>query len=229
MQPIEVRTLTADEAVALERLAHSRTAPTRAVERAQIVWQAHRGALAGEIAATCGVDPETVRRWVKRFNAQGLAGLEDRPRTGRPPTYPPAQVAEIIAAALTKPQALGLAFASWTLDRLVAYLAEQKGIAMKRTRLDEVLRAEGLRWRKHETWFGERVDPAFAEKRGSSRTSTPRRLRAVPSSASTRWGPSRRRASPDAARTSSVPPKLLAPSGPISSRQRTTLSAGGPV
>jgi hypothetical protein len=50
------------------------------------------------------------------------------------------------------------------LDRLAAYVQEAKGIAMKRSRIDELLRAEGLRWRNQETWFGERVDPAFAEK-----------------------------------------------------------------
>jgi transposase len=175
MQPIELRTLTADEALALERLAHSRTASARTVERARILWAAHQGDGVGQIAVARGVDPETVRRWVRRFNTHGLVGLEDRPRPGRRPTYSAEQVAEIIAAALTKPDTLGLPFAMWTLDRLVTYLAEQKGIAMKRTRLDEVLHAEGLRWRKHEPWFGERVDPAFAEKRGSSRSSTPAR------------------------------------------------------
>src|SRR3712207_1818915 len=36
---------------------------------------------------------------------------------------------------------------------------------IKRSRIDEILLKEGLRWRRHETWFGERVDPAFAEKR----------------------------------------------------------------
>lgn len=220
MQPLEVRALTKDERLALERLAHSRTAPARAVERARIIWRAHAGATAGEIAAARGVDPETVRRWLKRFNAHGLAGLEDRPRRGRPPTYPPEQVAEIVAAALTKPQALGLAFGCWTLDRLVAYLAEQKGIAMKRTRLDEVLRAEGLRWRKHETWFGERVDPAFAEKRGSSSGSIPPRPQVASSSASMRWGPSRRRASPDAPSSELRRPSTASPSAP--GRRSTT-------
>lgn len=97
MQPIELRGLTADEGPALERLAHSRTAPARSVERARIIWDAHGGAGVGEIAAARGVDPETVRRWVKRFNARGLVGLEDRPRRGRRPTYSPAQIAEIIA------------------------------------------------------------------------------------------------------------------------------------
>jgi transposase len=70
---------------------------------------------------------------------------------------------------------LGLPFASWTLDRLEAYLNEQKGIAIKRSRIDELLLSEGLRWRKQETWFGERVDPEFAEKRGPSPNSTKHR------------------------------------------------------
>ena len=79
------------------------------------------------------------------------------------------------AAAPADPRRLGLPFASWTLDRLAAFLREHKGIAMRRSRIDEVLLAEGLRWRRQETWFGERVDPEFAEKRGGSRRSTPRR------------------------------------------------------
>jgi transposase len=196
MQPIALRPLTAEEAQSLERLAHSRTAPARAVERARIIWAVHQGEGGGAIATARGVDPETVRRWLKRFNTCGLPGLEDRPRPGRHPTYSPEQVAEIIAVALTKPAALGQPFAAWTLDRLVAYLAEQKGITMKRTRLDEVLRAEGLRWRKQDSWFGERVDPAFAEKRGASNGSTLRHQTAASSSASTRWGgPRGRRAS----------------------------------
>ena len=85
----------------------------------------------------------------------------------------------MIGAALTSPRGLDLPFASWTLDRLAAYLRERKGIAMRRSRIDEILLKEGLRWRKHETWFGARVDPEFAEKRGASRPSTPRRRRAA--------------------------------------------------
>ena len=85
----------------------------------------------------------------------------------------------LYAALTTDPRRLGLPFASWTLDRLAAYLREQKGIAMRRSRIDEILLKEGLRWRRQETWFGERVDPEFAEKRGGSKPSTPRRLRAA--------------------------------------------------
>jgi len=101
----------------------------------------------------------------------------------------------VVQTALTDPQTLGQPFASWTLDRLVAYLAEHQGLTMKRSRVDELLIAEGLRWRKEETWFGERVDPAFAEKRGRSNTSTRPLQPAASSPASTRWVRKRRRAS----------------------------------
>jgi transposase len=176
---LTVRPLTAEEAETLERLARSRTAPARAVERAAIVWQAHQGARVPVIAARLGVCAATVRTWLHRFNADGLAGLADAPRAGRPATYPPEVVGELIAASLTKPDELGLPFGSWTLDRLATYLNEERGIAIKRSRIGEILQAEGLRWRTQETWFGERPDPAFAEKRGPSSPSTPPRLRAV--------------------------------------------------
>jgi transposase len=179
MRRLRLRALTEAERTAIEKLAHSRTAPARQVERARIVWQASQGQIAPAVAAELRLTAETVRDWIKRFNTRGVAGLEDRPRAGRPPTYTPEQVAKVVATALTSPEALDLPFASWTLDRLAAYLNEHAAIAIKRSRIDEILVNEGLRWRKHETWFGERVDPAFAEKRGGSRRSTSRRRKAA--------------------------------------------------
>jgi transposase len=160
--------------MALETLTRSRTAETRLVERAQIVLGLADGERPRQVAERLGLTRATAYAWLTRFNVAGIAGLQDRPRAGRPPTYTPAEVAEIIAAALTKPDALGLPFGSWTLDRLETYLNEQQGIPIKRSRIDEILIAEGLRWRTHEMWFGERVDPACAEKRGGSKRFTPR-------------------------------------------------------
>jgi len=175
-----LRALTEEERSAIEALARSRTAPARRVERARVLWRAaSRGETPPTIAAALGLSAETVRRRIRRFNTEGLAALEDHPRSGRPATYAADAVATVIAAALTGPQRLGLPFASWTLDRLAAYLLEEKGIAMRRSRIDEILLAEGLRWRRHETWFGARVDPEFAAKRGGSRRSTPHRPRAA--------------------------------------------------
>lgn len=175
---LRVRALTDEEGTQIECLAHSRTAPARLVERARIIWQAQQGQRVPDIADDLQLCEATVRQWLKRFNAQGLRGLEDAPRSGRPVTYTSEQVGEVIATSLTPPETLGLPFACWTLDRLEAYLNEEKGLPIKRSRIDELLIAEGLRWRTQETWFGERVDPEFAPKRGPSRRSI-RRLRRV--------------------------------------------------
>ena len=146
----------------------------------------------------------------------------------------------MIAAALTSPHSLGLPFASWTLDRLAAYLLEHKGIAMRRSRIDEILLAEGLRWRRQETWFGERVDPEFGEKRphrealhrpaGRQRSHLPGRDGAGQRQELSWTGASSGRpAGGGCVRTGSRPGWLLAPSGPISSRQTITLPSGGAV
>lgn len=165
---LQVRPLTEDEANDLRRLAHSQKVEARIRERARICWRSHEGQCVREIVTNLRLNEKTVRRWITRFNAQGLAGLADGPRQGRPPIYTAAEVGTLVATSLTPPDELGLPFGSWTLDRLVAYLAEMHGITMRRSRMAEVLHAEGLRWRTQETWFGERVDPEFAAKRGRS-------------------------------------------------------------
>jgi transposase len=159
------------ERAALEKLAHRRKAEARLVERAAIVWRCLQGKPTGAIAADLKLDRRTVHHWLTRFNVGGLDALADAPRQGRPPTYSPEERAEVVAAALHRPQELNLPFGCWSLDRLTAYLHEHKQIAIKRSRVGELLLEEGLRWRKQETWFGtERVDPDFAKKKGDPRT-----------------------------------------------------------
>ncbi len=117
----------------------------------------------------CGTN--VVRKWFKRFSVQGLAGLNDAPRSGAPSRYTPENRAHVVATARTRPSDLGLPFGSWTFERLATYLHEVVGLPLKKTRIFEILQEEGLRWRRQETWFGERLDPAFAEKRGASKRS----------------------------------------------------------
>ena len=172
---LTLRPLSDEEEAGLRRLAHGRKTEARLRDRARVCWAAHRGRRVAAIAAEVGVCGETARTWIKRFNAGGLAALADAGRSGRPPTYTAEEVGEVVAASLTAPGDLGLPFGSWTLDRLAAYLREAQGLAISRSRIGELLQAEGLRWRTQEAWFGARPDPAFAEKRGRSSPSTRRR------------------------------------------------------
>src|SRR3954453_10397685 len=221
---VTLRQLTPEERRALEQLAASRTAQARFVERAQILLAIADGRRPSQVAKDLGVSRPPVYTWIHRFNERGPAGLEDRRRAGRPPTYTAEQRAAVIAAALTDPKGLGLPFGSWTLDRLQAYLNEQKGLAIQRSPIDDTLPEEGLRWRKQETWFGERVDPEFAEKRGSSPNSTRRPRGARSSSASTRWARSRPRASAGSSRPApsrETTPRAAPPPGEPGKRSTT--------
>jgi transposase len=101
-----LREVDAAERVAVEKLAGSRKAEARLVERAAIVWRGLQGQAAKAIAAELQLDGRTVTQWLKRFEAGGLAALEDAPRRGRPATYSPEERAEVVAAALHRPRAL---------------------------------------------------------------------------------------------------------------------------
>ena len=175
-----VRKLTEEEYQELKRWERSRTMGVSKVRRARVVLLSNQGLLVQEIAQKLELHHQSVRKWVNRFSKLGMPGLEEGPRHGRPHIYKTEHVSVVIQTALTKPTELELPFGSWTLDRLVAYLSEKKDIKMSRSRMSEIFRNEGLRWRQQEGWFGQRVDPDFAKKRGSSNGSTP----TLPSTAS---------------------------------------------
>src|ERR671919_425935 len=122
---LRVRAVSDEEREALGGMARSRTLGAGLVRRAQIVMHALEGLKAPEIGARMDLCGATVRHWLKRSNARGLQGLGEDVRTGRPPTYSAEQRGAVINAALSRPAELGLPFACWTLDRLVAHLSQQ--------------------------------------------------------------------------------------------------------
>ncbi len=65
------------------------------------------GATRTQAAAACGMDRQTLRDWVHRYNADGLAGLRDAPRGGRPAVLSGEQMAELKALVLAGPDLAG--------------------------------------------------------------------------------------------------------------------------
>ena len=81
--------LTAEQRLVLESRTRQYTLPYCDVVRAKIVLMAAAGMGNDEIAARLDTRREVVSKWRKRFFEQGLAGLEERPRGGRPPVFSP--------------------------------------------------------------------------------------------------------------------------------------------
>jgi transposase len=152
----------------MERISHSRTEAQRRVQRAKVLVAFDQGQRAPAIATATGCGQSTVYKIVQRFNQSGLASLDDAPRVGRPPTYSEHQRGQLIAVAQTRPDQLELPYGYWTLDRLLEYAHRELHLLISRSQLAVILTAEGLKWYQEQTYFTERPDPQFAEKRGRS-------------------------------------------------------------
>ena len=81
--------LSKEERQELERLANRYTAPYYLVVRAKLVLMAAEGLDNKTIAQRLSLPRQIVSKWRKRFFEERMAGLEDKPRPGRPPAFSP--------------------------------------------------------------------------------------------------------------------------------------------
>jgi transposase len=163
---LQLRAITDDEYQALQRISRSRTEAARRVERAKVVLALSAKERVAVIAERHQRSLPMIYQVLHRFNELGLTALDDAPKSGRPQTYNEEQRGQLLAIAQTHPQQLGLRFGHWTLDQLVHYAHEQLAITISRSQLGLLLQQEGLRWYQEKTYFTERPDPQFAQKRG---------------------------------------------------------------
>jgi hypothetical protein len=122
--------LTASERRGLKKLACSRTVPCQQVIRVRIVLDAACGYSNAKIARLRGVTVDTVRTWRGRYADEGLAGLTDRRRSGRPARFTPVQLAEVKALACQLPAETGVPLARWSCPDL-ATEAIGRGITVR--------------------------------------------------------------------------------------------------
>lgn len=62
-------------------------------QRAQAILLSLRGYALNQIQDILQVDRDSISSWINRFNANGVAGLSDLPRSGRPPVYTAEEIA----------------------------------------------------------------------------------------------------------------------------------------
>jgi transposase len=167
--PLELPIPTAQEGAALEHLYRS-THEVRLRTRAQIILLAAEQRLtAPAIAAIVREDDQTVRNWLKRYLAEGIDGLHDRPMPGAPPKITPAYAEQLVAAVRRRPRSLGQPYSLWTLQRLADYVAEQTGIRLSYETVRLCLKRAGIVVSRPQHTISS-PDPEYAVKKRRSKT-----------------------------------------------------------
>jgi len=138
----------------LQAFANSRSLPHALVVRARIVLEASSGAQNQQIGRKLGMSRVTVGKWRGRFVQQGIEGLYDEYRSGRPRSIEDEQIAQLVNKTLhSKPEGA----TQWS----TRDMAEQTGIS--KSTVQRVWSAFGLKPHRQET-FKLSTDPFFIEK-----------------------------------------------------------------
>jgi transposase len=136
--------------------------PARVVERARIVLLSADGLTGRQIAERVGASEPTVVLWRRRFAQDGLAGLDDRPRAGGPPTVLTERVREEILTATLSPPPAALGVTHWS-SRLLADWLGRSGTTVSHDTISRLWRRFGIQpWRSEIFKFS--TDPQLQAK-----------------------------------------------------------------
>ena len=153
-----------EQVTALRELYHT-TKDVRIRTRAQIILLAFDGYSAPQIARIVDLDPESVRHHMKRYRDEGIAGLPDRDRPGRPRIATPEYVTLALTTLRQRPRALGLNFSVWSLERLIDYLKEKTQITVSDETIRTHVRAHGVSFSRPQHKVSS-PDPEYTKKSG---------------------------------------------------------------
>jgi transposase len=150
--------LAADQEATLKMWAGSHRTQQRYARRAQVILLSGQGLTLEEISARSGLNRTNCLKWRKRFAAEGVDGLKDKPRKGRTPTITPWQRAQVVRLACEKPFTGANAWSRRELARVTG---------MGSTTVHRILAGASLKPHKVHHWCGKSPDPEFEPKQAA--------------------------------------------------------------
>jgi transposase len=153
--------LTHQQREELTRLSHQ--AIGRVALRAHMVLLSDRGFTVPQIAAIHACGQDVVRTWLHRYQREGVAGLEDDPRSGRPLKHP-LEGWIVEAQASQSPPCSGHVQTCWSVSLLTAFLARRFHLLLSRTSIRRWLHRLGWRWRRPRLAPARKHDPEAESK-----------------------------------------------------------------
>jgi transposase len=149
--------LTTNRRRKLEQIVRAATSPQRLVLRARIVLAAAGGMANAAIARDLGCSVAMARAWRGRFAVRGIAGLFDKPRSGRPEVHGPSARLAVIAVATSIPPD---GESQWSRSLIAGHLQE-RGLPISASTAGRVLAEAKVRPHKVRGWLNRADDPSF--------------------------------------------------------------------
>jgi len=129
--------------------AQRRSAPTERVrDRCEMILLAHEGMSPAQIAARVPYARSTILRFLDRYQEEGVNGLLDRPRPGRPRRVTREYESRLLQAARKNPSDFDLAHPHWTTARLAEFMAQETGIVITARQVENYLKAHGVQLKR---------------------------------------------------------------------------------
>lgn len=117
-------------------------------QRSTVIRLLHLGHKPAEIAKMQAISIPTVYGWFKRWQQNGIEGLANKPKSGRPAKADDAYGQALERVLEQEPKDLGYDFAVWTVDRLRQHLEKETSIALSEPRLRALMKRKGYRYRR---------------------------------------------------------------------------------
>lgn len=130
----------------VEAIKHDKRPEVR--QRAMGLRLLHEGKAAKAVAEFLSVSQPTVYDWHHRWQGQGVEGLANRPKSGRPMKANQNYVEILEQVVDQDPQELGYAFSIWTTERLRLHLKAKTGIELKPTQFRALLKEHDFVYRR---------------------------------------------------------------------------------
>ncbi len=108
-----------------------------------MIYNLHQGYKPEEVANWHQISLASVYNHFNHFKTEGIAGLPDKAKSGRPHKATEEYIAVLEETLETDPHDMGYAFTIWTQARLRRYLSEQTGIQLSRSRFQELMQILG--------------------------------------------------------------------------------------
>lgn len=161
-----VHSLSDEEVRALVKL-HRETNDADVRSRCDMILLSNEGLSPPKIGQRVRFSRDTVVRYIKRYETEGIAGLFTKPRPGRPRHVTPKYKAKLLEAVEQAPRSLGLPFSNWTTANLADYMAKQTGIVISARQVENYLKAYGWRLRRPVRTVKHKQDPEQVEEKKS--------------------------------------------------------------